>query len=465
MAGYSLGAFVERVFLPLESSEASDNYRWQCRRAVADFETALDVHPAPLSLLSQYTALGYFTAWLRQNAPSSYVDTLPKRLRSIRSYAAMLGLIELPCGEPEPPDPEPWEPVEFRAGCFYRCGETMIEVFYDEFGALMAREVGGRIRRASYFARRPFVQTDEVFRYTKGSLREFFEFEYQPKRMAGTKPTTVDQYRRTLRQLDEFAGRKVMTAELCDDLAGAFFRDRLDGRCAVTVNGTRAELFCIWRYAYERGAVDVLPNVKKLPEQFNAPDSWSVDEMRAILDKCFLVGGDYQHVPSSHLLRAVILTGYWTGLRRGTLFRLRWCDVDLESRWITVPGDKIKNRRGKQFRIGADAAAALDVIRRDEDPYVFPNFAPEPFPWKRFYADLQTVLDAAGVRRSVRRRLSKLHKLRRTTATQVAKREGIEAAASLLGHSSEYVTLRYVDQSEMPGTDKTEVLPALEGGH
>jgi integrase len=66
--------------------------------------------------------------------------------------------------------------------------------------------------------------------------------------------------------------------------------------------------------------------------------------------------------------------------------------------------------------------------------------------------------------RSRRRRLSLWHRIRRTSATHVAARSSIAAASMLLGHTSEYVTERYIDRRQLPKRDVTAILPDLSEG-
>ncbi|MGC4004689.1 MAG: site-specific integrase [Pirellulales bacterium] len=151
-----------------------------------------------------------------------------------------------------------------------------------------------------------------------------------------------------------------------------------------------------------------------------------------------------------------MLVAYWTGLRRSSLCKLHCRDVDLKTGWLNVPGDKMKNRRGKRFRLGADAIKALQGIWSAERKYLF------PFPSTRhFFRQLGRVMRALGVAPSTRRTATMMHKMRRTVATLAAAKRGLAAACDLLGHGTVEVTKRYIDTSKLPGHDATEFLPTI----
>lgn len=417
-AAWSLLVFVETVFLPLEALESSHNYRWQCRRAVRAFNLFLG-YPAKLADLTA-DQVTRFAEWLPSSEPGSQVRLLRKRLRCIWRYAAVVGLAE-PC-----------------------------EVLRRPKAERSAKPRPGRIK--------PVM--------TPGTVSHFFETVYLPKRLVGADAISIDGHRSKIRQLDRFAGNPVMVAELSDTLLAAFLNDRVAaGLRKVTVNQCRAHLLAVWRLAAELGHVGQWPSIKKLRTTHDEPDAWTEEEFRAILAKCDCLtdqpplGG----LPPGDVMRAVLLLAYWTGLRRGTLRKLQWSNIDVRERWLSVPGELMKNGRGKKLRFGVDAAEALAKINSPTSLTILPKIN-----WPRFYACFDLVLDAASVPPSKRAGMTKLHKVRRTTATLLAMREGLGAASTLLGHSSEQMTRRYVDPSKLPGSDMTDVLPNLstriEGG-
>lgn len=293
-----------------------------------------------------------------------------------------------------------------------------------------------------------------------GTLRAFFEDVYRPQRLLGCHPTSPRDYRNTLRLLFNYRGRDVPVSELSDRFASDFLNWLLERDMrSVTVNGHRGRLLALWRLAAEHHLVDALPKVRKLPISVDVPDAWTPEETARIVAAPLEMNwrAPIAGIPAGQFWNALLLVQYWTGMRHGSLMKLRIADADLETGWLTVPGDQMKNRRGQRFRIGPDAIAALRRILEPPRGLLFPW----PFDRNAFFKHYRRIIAAAEVAPSTRSAMTGSHKMRRTVATMVASARGIEAAATLLGHSSSEMTKRYVDPSRLPGRDATEFLPQL----
>ncbi|MFN7946545.1 MAG: site-specific integrase [Blastocatellia bacterium] len=76
----------------------------------------------------------------------------------------------------------------------------------------------------------------------------------------------------------------------------------------------------------------------------------------------------------SHL-RPLLITALDTGMRRGELFQLRWSDVDLEGRLITVRATTTKTMRGRTIgmteRVAAELRRLWESSLQDSDGLVF----------------------------------------------------------------------------------------------
>ncbi|MCY2987000.1 MAG: tyrosine-type recombinase/integrase, partial [Planctomycetota bacterium] len=316
-----------------------------------------------------------------------------------------------------------------------------------------------RILRAHSPQRFSRPQLIELSEAETGTVRHFFEKVYRPQRLIGIEVQEVRAYRMTLRRLQSMAGRDVQLAELSDSLAADFFQHLLDsGLTAATVNHHRARLFAVWRMAEERSLVASRPRVRKLKVTEEEPDSWSQEEASRILDAArSLDRAPIQGIPAGKYWFALLLTCWYTALRRKSLLRIRREDIDLANSWLYLPGSNMKTRRGKRFRLGADALAAVREIWLPERKRLFPFTADPSHLGKQFHA----ILKAAGVPSNGRRNVCLFHKWRRTVATSAAVNAGMPAAMALLGHSSEEMTRRYVDPTRLAGNDATTYLPEL----
>ena len=307
----------------------------------------------------------------------------------------------------------------------------------------------------------PWLQIRPAELPSRGTLRHLFETQYRPERLLDATAIYVNEIRATLVRLNRHFGRELLLDELTNELAAdhfAWLRDQ--GLKPASINsGHRATIFAIWRFAFERKLIDRGPSVRKLRETREEPDSWTIEEARRIVSAATLVpfkdsiGG----IEPGSWWKAILLVCWWTALRRKSLLAIKRDHVNLDTGWLTLKGDSIKNKRGKQFRIGADAVCAIRDIWLPDRELLFPW----PDRIEKLHHDFRRILAAAGVRNGHRTGLNQFHKLRRTVATQVAVNSGIEAASSLLGHSSQQVTLRYVDPSKLPGNDATKHLPQL----
>jgi integrase len=153
--------------------------------------------------------------------------------------------------------------------------------------------------------------------------------------------------------------------------------------------------------------------------------------------------------PDDRWLKHMIRVGICTGLRRGELCRLRWRDVDLGQRLLTVRsrsgGGKTKSGNERQLPLRGDA---LDVLRRlheerrpDGGEHVFrdgegrnikPNRASKRF---KFFVRKAKLPERERLR---------LHSLRHTAGSWLAMRGvPMRVIQAILGHSTVQVTERY----------------------
>lgn len=337
----------------------------------------------------------------------------------------------------------------------------------DRLSPIVAKKYGQFARRVLREARpdvftrkRGWHRKNDAPEAPEGSIRHFFRTVYRPLKLIGAAITTVEQMEISLNRLAHVHGRELMLDELSDEtLSGMMEWMLAEGLSTNTVNGARGYLCAIWRVAHERRLLETLPRVRKVRVHLHEPDSWTAEELMLILESVDLERGQYVGIERSLWWRAFLLVGYYTALRRGALLRLRRQDVNLATGWIDVPPHFMKNRRGKKFRIGPDAIEAVANICPRTDSRTDPRAL---FPWPLERSTInhhwKRLLVRAGLPTG---RRQGPHKLRRTTATMVAVEAGMHAAMSILGHSEEYMTMRYVDPSKLPGADATKFLPPL----
>ena len=152
-----------------------------------------------------------------------------------------------------------------------------------------------------------------------------------------------------------------------------------------------------------------------------------------------------------------------TGLRRGELRRLRWCDVDLERATVRVVASSAKSRREQSVPLRADLAEALKAFRPADAGTTDTVVPPRCFPnAKTVRADM----DAAGIEHEdAEGRKADFHALRHTFVSRLAA-AGIHPreAQALARHSSVELTMQaYTDLRLLDLHGAVESTPDLLG--
>ena len=289
-----------------------------------------------------------------------------------------------------------------------------------------------------------------------GTLSHFFELTYMPLRLLDAADTTVHQHRMTLDALASFLGREPVIADLTDETLAGFMRQAIQkGMAPPSVNNRRCYFSAWWRFAKRRGLVSTMPDVPKIKEYYREPSSWSLEQMSQILYSTMREEGTVGNVPAAAWWLAFLEFTYAMALRCGTVFRVTHDHLNLATGLLEVPGSMMKNRRGKKFVLSADAIAAVRAIWNPSRGKIFAHkWSSKRGP----YFAWQRIIKRAGIKWD---RYCGFHMLRRTSATWVAVKGGMVAAMSLLGHSEDYVTRRYVDPSRIPGHNVAAYLPPI----
>jgi integrase len=134
-----------------------------------------------------------------------------------------------------------------------------------------------------------------------------------------------------------------------------------------------------------------------------------------------------------------LLTMAWnTALRRGTLFALRFDDVDWAGHRLVIPAERMKARRPLVLHLNQAAMVALRSIRTDRD-FVFRLPGCEEVMKSRFYKLLHRLQNLAAIPRKDH---FGLHDIHRAVATTMW--ESSPAAAQFsLGHTRDDITRKH----------------------
>lgn len=507
-----LSDYLDEVFLPQNGGKADRKYAQELRSAVKWLHIARVKRPRLRDLTRRkLTAMSQFM--YESGYSHKWADKMLSRLSSLWRHAHDAGVLPRYTPFKTPARPEPQHPFlaappvmgtvrhfyihEVRIGLRYpflirNCDTTVsnLDVTFGRF--VRVREVKNllpdysralvlqgqsdaqvKLHTASLNLvldkwetrkRRRYPRMEPLPEAEVGTFRRFYEEKYRPQRMIDVSRKHLEDMDRAVRYLHEHYQRDISLRDITDNTFASHFAwlQNVKGLSNVTINSHRGILFAVWRHAYDRREVSELPRLKKLRIERNEPDSWNPAELAQLIKATDVMKSHRRWsgpIPAEKWWSAFLLVAYWTGLRAGSLRTIQLKDVDIASRFIYIQPRNMKTRRGKRFRIGSDAATALGEIMDPPRDLLFP-FA---FGRRALWGQFRKIQKAAGLAHNGRS-MSRLHKLRRSVATQAAVNAGMAAAIALLDHSGPEVTKRYLDPSKLPGADATKFLPALELG-
>jgi integrase len=177
-------------------------------------------------------------------------------------------------------------------------------------------------------------------------------------------------------------------------------------RGSVTANRARAALSAMFRWAIGEGLCDHNPVVGTNRQEENGHRERSLSDSE--IAKVWLAAPENDY---GNIVRLLMLTG----CRRDEIGSLKWSEIDLEARTITIPGERIKN--GVEHIVAlSDAADSIlrGIIRRGDRDFVFGIARDGGYSgWSKSKAALD---EAVTLKEDWR-----LHDLRRTVRTGLGK--------------------------------------------
>lgn len=152
-------------------------------------------------------------------------------------------------------------------------------------------------------------------------------------------------------------------------------------------------------------------------------------------------------------IRPIVVMALNTGMRRGEIFSLKWADVDMKNRTITLRHTKNNECRGIPINgILYDTLMCMEPGLWDQ--YVFLNKDGKPF------RDIKTGFSAALRRAGIRD--FRFHDLRHTFASRlVMAGVDIRTVQTLMGHKDIKMTMRY---SHLSDAHLRDAVSRLENG-
>lgn len=175
------------------------------------------------------------------------------------------------------------------------------------------------------------VQTGLFSEPTKVTLRVYLLQRWLPGRAASLRTSTFDAYRRSIELHVIPALGHVKLQRLTPDHLDRFYADLMQsGLAPKTVRNVHTILHKALKDAVRKNLV-----VRNVADSADPPrlqragegemKTWSAEHLRSFLEGT-----------TEHRLGAAFLLGATTGMRRGEVLGLRWADVDLDARRLTI---------------------------------------------------------------------------------------------------------------------------------
>jgi len=193
----------------------------------------------------------------------------------------------------------------------------------------------------------------------------------------------------------------------------------------ATINRELAFLKTMLSYAIKRGwlGANPLTGYKLYKEKLNKLRTLNKDEFQSFYNE------------ASELLKPILITAYYTGMRKSEILNLKWDNVNLKEGYILV--EDTKNEESRIIPINKPLNDTLNSVKyTSPEENVFLNMKGEPV--KEFKTAFDGALRRSGVKKFT------FHDLRHTFATNlVMKRVDLTTVKELLGHKSIIMTMRY----------------------
>jgi integrase len=159
-------------------------------------------------------------------------------------------------------------------------------------------------------------------------------------------------------------------------------------------------------------------------------------------------------------LKGIVITGIYTGLRKGDILNLKWQDIDLEKGIIRLIEAKTKKTR--VIVLNEDMKKLLQILPVKGE-YLFPNKDGKPF--RDIKRSFETALRDAGIKQDKDRRSKIVFHTLRHTCISLLQEKGADTTAvkNYVEHASEEMTRRYTHLTEEYARRTASILDGMCG--
>ena len=329
--------------------------------------------------------------------------------------------------------------------------ERTVEVVRDKACSdRVFEDLPGYIKMADRADKWTASRGEELFPNVNGdmTLVKFYFDHYKPTRLAEASRKTLSFHRVILKKWRLITGNPPITDITAKTLSG--FRDvllaspgRKPGEPASSET-VRSNMRFIQSLLDQTGPagpgrrdaaglIDSPPWIKPLRATFPQPKTVTQEHVSATYSACeYAERPILPDITPPDWWKALLVTAYFTGLRRGTLFSIRMDQIDWDAHVLNMPAEIMKSNRPLSLPLVDVVMEHLLAIRSDRELV---------FEWPHdeggFYRYLHLLQGFAGI--PVDDHFG-LHTLRKTLATHLADVASVDAARFMLGHTAAGVT-------------------------
>lgn len=289
------------------------------------------------------------------------------------------------------------------------------------------------------------------------TIRELLIERYAPLR--GLKDRSVVIFGQTVDRLEEFLGRTATLEDFTDLQMAKYLRWRAQTPCRrrlpapATVAKDRAHLVALANLAARKRLIPEFVDFPRLKVPKKPPRGYTVEEMSALIRQARYRIGHIGKVPASWLWMTITRAEWETGERCGSLLRLRWTEVDLARRTVTLLGENRKGGVETIERSISEELASWLATRAQPTGLVWPWL--EHRKERSFYTSFRQMAEKAGVTPRG------THAIRKSSGSYV--KAGGGDATEHLGHANPRTTRDHYFDTRITGRQSAlDYLPPLD---
>lgn len=273
---------------------------------------------------------------------------------------------------------------------------------------------------------------------------------------------TVHIMSETIDRLEEFLGRQATLEDFTDLTMAQYLRWRAKtprkGRLVApaTVAKDRAHLVALANLAARKRLIPEFVEFPRMRVPTRPPRGYTVDEISAIVRAAKHRRGSVGPVPAAWLWVTLPYAAFETGERVGGLLRVRWQEVDLQRRVITVLGEGRKDHVTTIERsISGTLADFLRLQQRADRDLVWP--------WLEHRREYSIYTSLAKLCRQAGVQPRGFHAIRKASGSYVKAAGG--DATEHLGHANPRTTQKHYLDTRITGRQSAlDYLPPLDLG-